>query len=84
MPDFEWAMFHVSQCRRIRRISWPEKWGMKWQVWASPDLGMDRPVCGWGNQIGFVDADRFEGLGTDGSYYTPTEGDKVAIDWELL
>jgi hypothetical protein len=84
MPDFEWAMFHVSQGRRVRRASWPVRGESRWRVWAECDLGMNYPVCGWGGQVGMEDSERIEGVGIDGTNYKSTLEDKAATDWEML
>jgi hypothetical protein len=64
---------------------------MRWHIWHRDDVGdqstYEGGLCkGWGGQMGWENAEVVLVNGDelrDGTMYTPTEGDKLAQDWEI-
>lgn len=91
MPRFEDAIIWMMNGGRARRKCWakvpeytratpPIAYERTWRVWQQPDAGGF--MQGWGGQIGMqLDAD--DPI-RDGTYYTPSDDDRLATDWELL
>ena len=63
-----------------------------WHIWHRDDVGdqstYEGGLCqGWGGQLGFMNAETVLVNGdelTDGRMYHPTEGDRLAQDWESI
>jgi hypothetical protein len=75
---------------RMRRSCWPKHDNHVWHIWHQNDAGDQSSyegglVKGWGGQMGFIPSEVVSVNGddlTDGTMYTPTEGDRLATDWE--
>lgn len=91
MARFEDAIQFVMSGGQARRRCWakvpeytratpPISYDKQWRIWFSKDGGSI--MQGWGGQVGFAlspdDPIR------DGAYYTASNEDRVADDWELM
>lgn len=90
-----WAMDQLEAGNEMRRWGWPievdvcDKWPdlhierapRVWKVFQADDY----PRQGFSNSCwGGEGGDRVVGIGSDGGFYTPTEGDKAALDWQYV
>ena len=91
MARFEDAIQWVMNGGRARRQCWakipehtratpPIAFDRTWRIWLSDASGVI--MQGWGGQIGFAipPDDPIK----DGTYYTASDGDRLADDWELF
>ena len=91
MPRFEDAIVWMLNGGRARRAGWakvpmytqatpPLTYHRTWRVWQQPDVGGF--IQGWGGQMG-MQLDPADPI-MDGTYYTPSDDDRIASDWELI
>lgn len=91
MARFEDAIQWVMNGGRARRACWakiptftlttpPIAHEKMWRIWQNSDIG--GIVQGWGGQIGTQLAP--DDPIRDGTYYTPSDEDRTASDWELF
>ena len=89
MAKFEDAIQWAMNGGRVRRSCWakvseytratpPISYYKQWRIWMSEGS----LVQGWGGQIGF-ELPYNEPI-RDGTYYKPSDGDRIADDWELI
>lgn len=90
MSRFEDAIVWMMSGGKARRRCWakvseytratpPIAYERVWRVWQQPNAGGF--MQGWGGQTGACPPD--DPI-RDGTYYTPSDDDRIATDWELF
>ena len=91
MARFEDAIQWLMNGGCARRSCWakvseytratpPMAYERSWRIWQESDAG--GIMQGWGGQIG-AQLDPDDPI-RDGTYYAPSDADRVAFDWELF
>lgn len=87
--SFGWAMDQLAAGNDVRRTEWPievrDGYTCIWKVYKiSPGSSYNGMCKGFSNGVVGADNDSWGDLGTDSSGYSPTDDDRVALDWQLV